>query len=205
MQFEIDYQLPEAQFRRQIENLIGSSRKGKTVLPLPCPINGGAIEFAALILSQINCDGCDAPCCRNPEYAEFGVPFLPTEYSALVERIGQDRLANISVKLIGTSRYMPTPCPFLHKKMCSIYDIRPFVCVNYPIDISGIDEHDRKMISLDPLCPEARRVAKRVYLTLWKLLNKAQEVYAQKEDLDKGVQQEQTLRHLKRTDTQGTE
>ena len=46
---------------------------------------------------------------------------------------------------------MPTPCPFLRKNMCSIYDIRPIVCVNYPIDQSGEDNLGNQMVSLDEI------------------------------------------------------
>ena len=199
MQFEMNLKLPEAEFRKQIDNLINNARKAETVLPLPCHIDGAPMEIAALILSQIDCSDCDARCCRSPKYAEFGIPFLSTEYLALVDRIGVEKLAKIDIKLIGNSRYMPTPCPFLHKKTCSIYDIRPVVCVLYPFDPSAVDGQGDIMVSLDPLCPEARRIAKRAYSMLWKLYNKMQEAYAQRDELKKGSQQEQILRFVKRT------
>jgi Fe-S-cluster containining protein len=195
MQFVIDWELPEAEFRNQIETLIRNARKSEVVIPLPCNITDNGLELMALVLSQINCDGCDAPCCRSPKFAEFGISLLATEYQALVERIGVDKLTKMGIKLDGNTGYIPTPCPFLHKNLCSIYDIRPFICVQYPIQQN---EEDPELISLDPLCREARRIAKRVYMTYWKLLKKAPEVIAQASDLEKGASREEMLRTLKR-------
>ena len=199
MQFEIDLALPEAEFRKQIEKLINTARKTETVFPLPCHIECSGIETMALVLSQINCSNCDARCCRTARFAEFGIPLLDTEYRVLEERIGTEKLAKISMKLIGNNRYMPTPCPFLNKNQCSIYDIRPFACINYPIDQSGVDNSGEKMVSLDPLCPEARRITKRAYLTYWKILHKMEEVSSQISEIERGAQQEEILRNLKIT------
>jgi Fe-S-cluster containining protein len=198
MQFAINWDLPEAEFRRQIETLIRNARKSKIVIPLPCHIGDFGLELMALVLSQVNCDGCDAPCCHSPEYAEFGIPLLGTEYQALVERIGMDEVTKIGIKLVDNTGYIPTPCPFLRKKLCSIYDIRPIACVNYPVDRSAVDSEGSKIVSLDSLCPEARRIAKRIYMTYWTLINKRQEVLSQVSDLKAGARREETLRTMKR-------
>ena len=161
-------------------------------MPLPCHIPGTLIEIEALILSQIECKNCDALCCRSPKYAEFGIPFLSSEYQALVDRVGEERLSKLDIKTIGTSRYMPSPCPFLAKGRCSIYDIRPMACIKYPLGPSGLNED--KTVGLDPLCPEARRVTKRVYLNFHALLNKMQQVYAHRDELAEGIQKERMLR-----------
>jgi Fe-S-cluster containining protein len=198
MKFAIDWELLEAEFRNQIEALIRSARKSEIVIPLPCHITGDGLELAALVLSQVNCDGCDAPCCRSPKFAEFGIPLLGTEYQALVERMGKEKLIKMGVKLSGKTGYMPTPCPFLRKNACSIYDIRPFSCVFYPIDRSAVDEEGFGIVALDSQCPEARRIAKRVYMTYRKLRQKGPEVIAQASDLDEGASREEMLRTLKR-------
>jgi Fe-S-cluster containining protein len=198
MQFEINWGLPEVEFRHQIEALIRNARKSKMVIPLPCHITDPGLELMALVLSQVNCDGCDAPCCRSPEYAEFGIPLLSTEYQALVDRIGVDELAKMAIKLVGNIRYIPTPCPFLRKNLCSIYDNRPFICVQYPINQSAVDDEGLQMVSLDSYCPEARRIAKRIYMTYWKLLQKAPEVVARASELEEGARQEEMLRTLKK-------
>jgi Fe-S-cluster containining protein len=204
MQFALNYELPEVEFRHQIEALIRNARKSKMVIPIPCHISGFGLELMALVLSQINCDGCDAPCCRSPEFAEFGIPLLGTEYQALVERIGMDKLTQIDIKLVGEARYLPTPCPFLRKNLCLIYDIRPVVCIQYPFQPSAVDEEGSALVGLDPYCPEARRIAKRIYMTYWKLLQKAPEVVAQASDLKEGAHQEEMLRALRRkTDQEG--
>ncbi len=200
MQFEINWELPEAEFRHQIETLIRDARKSGMVIPLPCHITGSGLELMALVLSQVNCDNCDAPCCRLQKFAEFGIPFLATEYQALVERMGEDKLTKMGIKLSGNTGYIPTPCPFLHKNLCSIYDIRPLVCIQYPVESAAVDDTvGLEMLSLDPYCPEARRIAKRVYMTLWRLVQKAPEVTSQASDLEKGARMEEMLRELKRT------
>ena len=127
---------------------------------------------------------------------------MGTEYQALVERIGVDRLTKMGIKLAGNTGYIPTPCPFLHKHVCSIYDIRPFVCITYPLDQSAVDNEDLQMVSLDSFCPEARRIAKRIYMTYWKLYHKMREVMPQKSDLEEGTRQEEMLRTFKRMKAQ---
>ena len=199
MQFEIDWGLQEAEFRGQIEKLINTARKTEIVFPLPCHIEASGIEIMALVLSQINCSDCDARCCRTSKFAEFGIPLLDTEYQVLVERIGEEKLSKMGMRLIGNNRYMPTPCPFLHKNLCSIYDIRPFACINYPLDQPGVDNGGETMVSLDPSCPEAKRIIKRAYLTFWKLLHKMEEVSSQISEIEKGAEQEEILRNFKRT------
>jgi Fe-S-cluster containining protein len=205
MQFSINWDLPEVEFRHLVEGLILDARKNSTVIPLPCRINNNGLELQTLLLSQVNCDGCDARCCRSPDFAEFGVPFMDTEYQALVKRIGADKLNNMAIKSVGRTRYIPTPCPFLHKKQCSIYDIRPFICVIYPLDYSAIDDEGSKMMSLDSFCPEARRIAKRIYMTHWKLLKKEPEVMSQMSAVLESARQEDILRATKRVMAQGND
>jgi Fe-S-cluster containining protein len=197
MKFEITLGLQEAEFRRQIEIAINNARKTETVFPLPLHTETSGIEIMALVLSQINCNNCDARCCKTSQFAEFGIPLLDTEYQTLVERVGKEKLEKINMKLIGGNRYMPTPCPFLHKNQCSIYDIRPFVCIVYPLDQSGVDISGEKMVGLDPFCPEARRIIKRAYLTFWKIFHKMEEVSSQINEIEKSAQQEEILRKLK--------
>ncbi|MFC1988499.1 YkgJ family cysteine cluster protein [Chloroflexota bacterium] len=197
MKFKFDMELGETEFRKQVENIINDARKNESALPLPIHVKDNFMEIAALVLGQINCEKCDARCCRSSTFAEFGIPFLSKEYENLVERVSEEKLVKIGVKLVGNSRYIPTPCPFLKKNTCLIYDIRPVVCVNYPLDSAAEDNQGEKVMSLNPLCPEARRIARRTYLTFWKLFHKSKEAYSQMDELEKGAQNEQRLRNLK--------
>jgi Fe-S-cluster containining protein len=199
MQIEINMDVPEAEFRKQVDNIINNARKNETVLPFPCHVGDKGIEIMALILSQIDCTGCDALCCKTLKIAEFGIPFLKTELEVLAKRIGDEKLAKMGIKTIEKNKYMPIPCPLLHKNTCSIYDIRPFVCIEYPISQTGEDNFGEKVVSLASSCPEARRITKRAYLTLWKLRNKMQEVVSQVDDVIEGARQEEILRSLKKT------
>jgi Fe-S-cluster containining protein len=200
LEFKIDFTLPEADFRKQIDEVIHASTKAEVLLPLPCHVDEESMEFAALILTQLDCTSCDARCCRTTKLAKFGIPFWETEYELLAKRIGAQKLAAIPVRSIGKNKYMPTPCPFLRKNSCSVHDIRPWVCIYYPIDPSGADVDGHKLLTVDPQCPEARRIAKRTYLMLWRLFNKMKEASPQAEHLLDGVRQEQMLRFF---DAQG--
>jgi Fe-S-cluster containining protein len=197
-QFEINYELPEAEFHRHIDNFIQNTRKTESALILPVHIQENSMEVFALILGQLNCTNCDARCCRTTTYAEFGIPFLKTEYQTLVERIGDERLATIEVKTISNSKYFPVPCPFLRKKQCTIYDIRPIACVQYPINPPGEDSSGEQLFSLDPMCPEARRIVKSTYLALYKLVKKFEEIYPQRDEIKKASQIEQAIKSLDR-------
>jgi Fe-S-cluster containining protein len=181
MEFEIDWRLPEAEFRQQIDNLIRDAYENKMVLPLPCHISmsKSGLELLALILSQINCSNCDAVCCRSLDYIESDIPLLKTEYRALVERIGEDKLNQMGIKLVGNTRYLPRPCPLLNGHSCSVHDIRPNPCINYPFEKPATDSEGLKTITLDSFCPEARRITRDVYMMYWKLFNKMQEIVSQ--------------------------
>jgi Fe-S-cluster containining protein len=192
MQFSLNFDLPEKEFREQIEEALQTARSTETVLPLPCHIPGTQLEIEALILSQIDCKNCEALCCRSLKYAEFGIPFLSAEYQALVDRVGIERLSKIDIKTVGACKYMPTPCPFLEKGRCSIYDIRPMACIKYPLGPSGLNED--KTVGLDPLCPEARRITKRVYSAFQPLYNKTRQMQASRDELAEAIRREQMMR-----------
>jgi hypothetical protein len=143
MMVNIDLNLPLEEFRKQIQHVADDARKKEILLALPCGANSSFIERTALILGQINCDNCNARCCRSVKFAEFGIPFSSSEYKSLEQRVGVEKLPSLNFKLIGKSRYMPTPCAFLHKNRCSIYDIRPLACVLYPIEQRTISDGEK--------------------------------------------------------------
>jgi hypothetical protein len=59
------------------------------------------------------------------------------------------------------------------------------------------------MMNLDSLCPEASRIFKRVFLTLWRLEHKMQEVSGDIEDVKFTALQEEILRNQRNTEGQG--
>jgi Fe-S-cluster containining protein len=166
--------LPEAEFRKQIVKFINNAVKTGKTLPLPFHIKDSNIEVMTLFLSQLNCSACRTVCCLSSKYAKGGVPLLDNDYAVLVKRIGAGKLDKMGIKSIDNKTFIHLPCPFLDKNKCSIYDIRPTACMHYPFDQPGEDNLGRKMISLDPLCPEARRITRRLYLTYRDLYNNKQ-------------------------------
>lgn len=198
MQVEINLNVPEAEFRKQVDDIINNARKNETTLPFPCHLGEKGIEIMALILSQIDCTGCDARCCKTMKIAEFGIPFLKTELEVLAKRVGEEKLAKMGVKSTEKNAYLPIPCPLLVKNTCSIYDIRPFICIEFPIIQTGEDNFGEKVIGLAGSCPEARRITKRIYLNLWKLQNKMREVISQMDDVMEGARQEEIMKSLKK-------
>lgn len=195
MRTAINMDLSEKDFRLQIAEFIKNSRKNEMVLPLPSA-ECSPLEYLALLLSQIKCTNCEALCCKSTVYAKFGIPFLPTEYHILETRIGKEKLEKLNIKTIGKSKYFPVPCPFLHKNQCTIYDIRPHVCIQYPYAPNVSDNKGRSSIAVDSFCPEARRIVKQTWMTLWKLNNKLKEIVPQLNDIE-----ETALSELKLEDT----
>ena len=63
MEFVIDWTLGQFQFRSQIRKMIKMANENGKVLTLPLFPEPGrwALDLLTLILSQVNCEGCDAP------------------------------------------------------------------------------------------------------------------------------------------------
>jgi Fe-S-cluster containining protein len=190
--FEINFNLAEKDFRLQIEEMIKNARMNETVLSLPSS-KADPLEYTALFLSQINCTNCESLCCKSKSYAKYGIPFANSEYQSLENRVGKERLEKLGIKTIGKTKFAKVPCPFLHKKQCTIYDIRPHVCMQYPIDVNSVDSNGIRMFSVDPFCPEARRIVKQVWMIYWKLFNKLKEMSTQINDIKETAAQELKL------------
>jgi len=194
MQYSIDFNLSEVDFRKRIETIIKDCRTAELSLTLPC--HGVPIEILALVLGQLDCrNKCQALCCKSPKFAPNGIPLLEIEYDMLKQRFGQDNLDKIKLKLIGNHKYLPTPCPFLKKDNCTIYDIRPVVCVNYPFD-PGTQVEDG-LVHLDSFCPECRRIVKATFLSLWKLNKLYKSMGPQITEIKDGAKQELELKSIK--------
>lgn len=167
LQFEIDWTLDQAQFRTRIRKMVKLSTDGGKVLPLPFfPDDGNsAIELLTAILAQVNCDRCNAPCCKfNPQGDDLSL--LPSEYQKLKAKYGDEHL-----RAQGEQYFIKMPCGFLRSdNLCSIYPDRPLVCVLYPLNPGGGEVRTgRTAISLESRCPEARRLTKVIYMMSWRI------------------------------------
>lgn len=156
--FELNWRVSKRNFKGQVNDLVKFCQENGKVIPLPIFARGvAAINILAALLCQVNCDKCDAPCCRsNPDGSPMEV--LPPELP---------RLKKLGLKG-GT---VPWPCPFLKDERCSIYSDRPLVCVFYPFQPGGTDAGGNDIISLASSCPESRRVARNYLMMEWRLRN----------------------------------
>lgn len=161
----INWELPQEAFRHEIRSIIREAHKSGKVIGLPLEATPGQpfLDAMTLLLAQVNCDNCDAPCCRsNPQGIQTGI--LPPEYKRLSEKYGKE---NFIVK--GDEAYLPMPCPFLKANRCTIYRDRPLVCVLYPFQPGAFNGEDKPVIALASSCPEGRRIALRVFMTSWRI------------------------------------
>ena len=180
MQYVIDWSLDQGDFKQQVRDLIHQARKGGNVLALPFQIYPGQSFFDLLValLSHVDCEGCDAPCCKsNPE--DFPLRLPPSEFNKLASKYGEKHFIPD-----GDSGILPMPCPFLKHNRCTIYPDRPFVCVLYPFQPGAMDETGNMMGALASSCPEARRITREIYMMSWRI---RQHFYALGEENFKGV------------------
>lgn len=166
LSFLIDWELNQHSFRRQVREMTKQAQERGKVIPLPFVLYPGqpSLDLVSVILSQVNCDGCDAPCCKSNPGGER-TQIVPPEYKRLAAKYGDKVLP-------GDNGYgiLPMPCPFLDKNnRCSIYPERPLVCVFYPWQPGGSNQNAEPMIALASGCPEARRLARSIYMTVWRM------------------------------------
>lgn len=164
--FEIKWDLPEKDFRKSVDDLIARCKAEGKVLALDIAIGNrqSFLDALTLLLSQVDCGGCDAPCCRsNPD----GLPMQigPNEAARLRWYFKDERQLDFS----GDWPTLSMPCPLLEDSSCMIYSERPMVCVFYPFNPGATDDQGKDVIALDSRCPEARRIIRKAYLTQWKL------------------------------------
>ena len=165
MQYVIDWTLDREAFKKQVRDLIYQARKGGNVLALPFQVYPGHPFFDLLVslLSHVECEGCDAPCCKsNPE--DLPLRLLPPEFDKLASKYGEKNFIPD-----GDSGILPMPCPFLKHNRCTIYPDRPLVCVLYPFQPGATDGANNMMMALASSCPEARRITRAVYLMSWRI------------------------------------
>lgn len=165
MAYLIDWNLSQAQFRNQVRDLIHQAEKRGKVLALPLEVQPGQVmlNLITLLLAQVNCEGCDAPCCRrNPN--DEPIELLPPEYKRLEEKYGPQHFIVKDEKA-----FLPMPCPFLKQDRCSIYPARPIVCVIYPYQPGAVDGEGKVIMAVAASCPEAKRIARNIYMTAWRL------------------------------------
>ncbi len=171
----INWDLNQEAFQAQVNDLIHRAQQHRKVLPLPIRAVSGLamIDQMTLLIAQVNCAECNAPCCKaNPD--EKPIQLLPPEYRSLAEKYGEQHFVR---KEEGAE--LPMPCPFLTlaggedkqpaSPLCTIYPDRPLVCVIYPFQPGATEVAGGTVLALASSCPEGRRVAMGVYMIAWQL------------------------------------
>jgi Fe-S-cluster containining protein len=156
MKYLIRWDVDQDEFRREIRQMIHQARTQHKVIPLPFSQTGQpALDLLTVILGEVNCDYCDAPCCKvNPNGEP--IDLLPAE----VPRLSQHGLKGTKITM---------PCEFLKSGRCSVYPDRPLVCLLYPFQPGANDGEGRPLFAVASSCPEGRRIARDCYMMAWKL------------------------------------
>lgn len=172
MKFAVDWTLDQAAFRDLVRGYIREAEKSGKVLALPMAVYPGQsfLDLLTVLLAEVNCAGCSAPCCRsNPDGSPLPLP--EPEYARLAARYGAQYF-----RRQGGRPVMDMPCPFLRgtasppfQDLCRIYADRPLACVIYPFQIGAEDGAGRPQLALASTCPDARRIARQVYMTGWRI------------------------------------
>ena len=165
MKYVIDWTLDQEPFKQQVRDLVNRAREEGKVLALPFRAFPGQSELDLMtsLLAQVNCDGCDAPCCRSNPNGE-PITLVPPEYNRLIEKYGEEHFI-----WNGKLGILKMPCPFLKNNRCTIYSDRPLVCVLYPFQPGATDGKGNMMVALASGCPEGRRIGKAAYMMSWRI------------------------------------
>jgi Fe-S-cluster containining protein len=166
LKFFIDWELEKDAFQSLVRDMIKNCVDHGKVISLPFIIVRGQsfLDQLGLLLSQVDCRGCNNRCCRTGE--DGIVSLTPQEGRIFLERYGQSIFTTSEEGLA-----IPYPCRFLEGHKCSIYPERPLVCTLYPFQPGGFEGEERRenVIAISAQCPEGKRIARAVYMTTWRL------------------------------------
>lgn len=136
----MDWTLSQLAFHDLVRELIHQAEKKHKVLALPMLIKPDQtfIDYLTLLLAQVDCQGCDAPCCRENPEGELTRITAP-EYQRLAEKYGKE---HFTVK--NSKAFLRMPCPFLRKNrpphrgdLCSIYPEPPAGVRSLSLSVRG--------------------------------------------------------------------
>lgn len=163
---EVNWSLPIRDFVASVNKNFALARANGKSIVLPIEASQSTL---ALLLAQVNCKECDAPCCRMGPPTNT-VALTPTEYRHLTQKYGH---AGFKITMIGKHHCgeLTMPCRFLSRARCTIYEDRPLSCIAFPLQTGGAyglpGSEPVEAMSLASYCPESKRIARGTYKALY--------------------------------------
>lgn len=132
--------------KRQFEEFKKTHPMPSVGEPYPVPVNRlfdddrmNLMNYVLMLCEFIDCEGCDAPCCRGVGMDNLRVALLDDEYTLMIELSGYSekelmRIGAVKKKANGRwkDKFLMLPCIFLKEGKCGIYEERPQTCRTYP-------------------------------------------------------------------------
>ena len=122
-------------------------------------------ETTAEVWQQIDCRAC-ANCCRTqqPVFSRPEVQRIAAYLGLSVEEVRARYLTSDAERGKYITRELP--CPFLDGNLCSIYEVRPAVCANYPHLHRNFRSRLWQTIDNAAVCPIVYNVLERLKTSL---------------------------------------
>jgi Fe-S-cluster containining protein len=122
-------------------------------------------ETTAEVWQQIDCRTC-ANCCRTqqPTFSRPEVQRIAAYLGLSVEEVRARYLTSDAESGKYITRELP--CPFLDGNLCSIYEVRPAVCANYPHLHRNFRSRLWQAIDNAAVCPIVYNVLERLKTSL---------------------------------------
>ncbi len=170
--FKFDPDLEWSLLEASLKEVISRCIKEKRCIPLPLEVGP---EPAIMLMNSLQCEMCNAHCCRYPgtNNPEQAFVLVSESEKRMMIQDGAPRSAfKTSVKNGRSYTYMKYPCPLLKDNRCSVYDFRPISCQRYPIQVSYPVDGSMPSLAMDSGCTQAPGVAMDVYRRIYEAKNK---------------------------------
>ena len=121
-------------------------------------------ETADDVMEEIDCTAC-GHCCRTLQIVvdDFDIGRLATRLNVKPEELKRKHVGRTED---GELVFNRQPCPFLDGNLCSIYEVRPAVCADYPHLHRNFRSRLWQAIDNAETCPIVYNVVERLKKTL---------------------------------------
>lgn len=120
-------------------------------------------ENIVRFLNEFKCQRCKPSCCQRLDLKD-GIALRDGETKLLAEGIGisHRQFKDKYTFVRDNRRFMIAPCPFYSEEIngCSIHDIRPQVCRQFPFNHS-IEVKGKKYMTVNVDCPGGKLIGEK--------------------------------------------